>query len=182
VIKISDAQYVHHQVAYHIIECASDKNCADAPKETKEQSKADNGTDVLGKCKPNENEREAQEGTAVYDFTSDKFAEGCQHHRRDGTREVEGEETKLTHNLGYTEFLAHATDTRTVCCRSQANEECHQVQHGGYTAFVPWVPIERVLFVASGKSKADVFLSFVLDHFCQGQWHVALHRLNGATV
>jgi hypothetical protein len=163
----------------HVVKGSTDENSADAAKETEKKTQADDGVDVLCEGETDEKEREAQERRGVDDLASDHLAEGRKDHGCNGAGDVEGEKTELTLNDRGTKLFAHAVDTGAVGGCSETDEEGHEVQHRRDTTLVPWVPVERVLLVASGKGEDNVLLVIVVDHLGESERHVNVNLLDG---
>lgn len=79
----------------HVVKGTTDKDGADAAKDTEEQPQADNGADGLAEGEADEEQVEAEEGAGVDDFAADELAEWCENHGCKRASKVKGEETHL---------------------------------------------------------------------------------------
>lgn len=166
----------------HVVEGTTDENGANTAKETEQESESENGADVLGEGQTDKEQGEAEECAGVDDLPADKLTERRKYHGREGTGEVESEQTDLANLLRCVQFLDHASDTRAVCSRSKADEESHETKHSCDKALVRWLPVVRVLLVVGSIFEDNVLFVVVVDKLGQRERHVNVDSLYRPTV
>lgn len=166
----------------HVIEGTTNKDSSNTTEQTEQEPQSDNSSDILGERQANEEQGEAEKRAGVNNLPTDKLAERCQDHGRDGTGEVESEQAKLTDFLGRVQVLDHAADSRAVCCRGQTNEQSHQAKHGSHHALIPRTPVVGVLLVVGGILENNVLLVVVVDELGQSEWHINVNSFYCSTI
>lgn len=161
----------------HVTKGTTDQDGANAAEET-EQGTADNDrSDVLTQGETDKHQTEADVCTDIDDTATSKLAERSQEEGSQGTCEVEGKETQLPENSGYTEVFCHAVDTRTVGCCCETDEEGHETEEQRDKGLVTRVPVERVLLVTVDEVDEDTLLSIMDGSLCSGKGDIEVKGL-----